>query len=262
MCLLSLVVADTRLYFRALLLPSQRASQQHVFLQPNLASLIREMRIFYAGGKWLKCVHTTRQPEFGLDKSGELYQEPGTDEVADIDSGMNTGNPIIRHAQFAMPAITDKIHYVSKKLQAFNRLISDSGVIRFDFGFDIKTVSNKQNYSTIKATTDAIEQAELNACCQQMNPAQWSATGRGFIVRAYLNEVTFSRSHIAVGRRMYDWLAAHFRLIHSCDVAFQCAQVTTSLDIFLYSNLLKCTMVETVVEELKERLIRMPLEKE
>jgi hypothetical protein len=36
--------------------------------------------------------------------------------------------------------------------------------------------------------------------------------------------------------------------------------VTTSLDIFLYSDLLKCTMVETVVETLKERLIRMELQ--
>jgi hypothetical protein len=35
--------------------------------------------------------------------------------------------------------------------------------------------------------------------------------------------------------------------------------VTTSLDIFLYSDVLTCRMVETVVEELKERLVRMPL---
>jgi hypothetical protein len=48
-------------------------------------------------------------------------------------------------------------------------------------------------------------------------------------------------------------------LLHAC---FQCAQVTTSLDIYLYSDRLSCTMVETVVEELKERLIRMPLKKE
>jgi hypothetical protein len=110
----------------------------------------------------------------------------------EVDIGSNTGNPIIRHAQFAIPAITDKAHHLIKAFQKWNRLISHSGVIRLDFGFEILPAGDEQHYDTIKATTDVIEQAELNACCQQMNPAQWSATGRGFIVRAYLNEVTRS----------------------------------------------------------------------
>jgi hypothetical protein len=154
-------------------------------------------------------VYTERELKFGLDGilddegKMKLLQLPGTDAVSIIDGGTNTGHPGLREAQFVMPAVTDKIHYLMKKFEVWNKLISESGVIRFDFGFEVLPAGAEQNYATRKVPTPAIEAAELNECMRQMNPSQWSATGRGFITRVYLNEV--SRSMHRAVEELEDW---------------------------------------------------------
>jgi hypothetical protein len=166
-----------------------------MFIQPNLVCLLREVRTYYTRGRWTKCIYTMRNAEFGLNAEGKQFQAPGSDDVMNIDFGTNTGDKIMREAFIAVPAITSKIHHLMKILQQWNYLISDSGVIRFDFGFEMLPVGSVQNYGD-KVATDDIEAAELEACCLQSIPEQWSSTGRGWIVRAFLNEVAAS-AHMA-----------------------------------------------------------------
>jgi hypothetical protein len=150
------------------------------------------MRTYYRRGSWVKSIYTKRDELFGLvANSGEIYES--TPEATDIDFGTRTGDPTTRMAQIVMPAITAKIHHLMKRLQEYNKLITQSGVIRFDLGFETLPAGNTQNYKE-KAPTKRIEEDEFNACLQQPQPAQWSATGHGWIVRTFLNEVA-ARAH-------------------------------------------------------------------
>jgi hypothetical protein len=200
-----------------------------VILQPNLLSLDRESRNYYVRGAFCKSVFTQRGPAFGLSAAvgGRQLGNPnvmGDVSVTEIDLGTNSGDYEIRRVQLSMPIITDKIHHVKQLLEKWNKLVSRSGMIRFDFGLETINAGEVQNYGN-RVDIDAKERikimkSELNECCKQPIPAQWSGTGRGWIVRTFLNEVfTSARSRSAInGAKSVESASVESDIIRSCSV--------------------------------------------
>jgi hypothetical protein len=97
--------------------------------------------------------------------------------------------------QIALPSLVNQAVYVTGLLEIEYKLVSESALLRIDQGVEFLMASGCT--LRLRSAMSPIERANTDASEQQMiasqgSPAQWSASGCGFIIRAYINEVTTS----------------------------------------------------------------------
>ena len=122
--------------------------------------------------------------------------DKATSEVSEIVRRYAGGTAFDARLQVSLPALVDQATHVLTQLEAKYKLVSKSAMIRVDQGVEFHTVcavSPSEGRAAMKADQkNAIDAAEQKFITAQINSHQWTASGCGWVTRSYVNEVTTS----------------------------------------------------------------------
>lgn len=153
-------------------------------MQPNLTTLTHEVRIYMVDGRPYIPLHTTKpQVEIGTRQAAAAF----------VMRQMNLGETeMTERLQRAVPTMCALASHAMSGLQDHCGLASKGAMSRVDLSAEFVNVPNAIRGDIY--SDDIREQnirLETEYILKRRQPAQWSPSGYGYVVRSYVNEVIF-----------------------------------------------------------------------
>jgi hypothetical protein len=173
--------------------------QTVAMIQPNLSCLRKEVRIYYLEGIACKAIVSERKSDVDCARGLDV-DDPAI--LIDLTPMTVGDSEDLQQLLLGLPAMQARDHHTLSILEQQNGLVSNAHMYRVDHGVEIQSVKWTHQESADLEQLEIIA-AEFRAICNtKAQPAQWTPSGRGWIMRSFINEVS----------RMLDCARAYFIL--------------------------------------------------